>query len=79
MIKLFSRLGFPRVIRSDLGSSFKSELLTKFESELGVKPCFSTPYHYQSLSSAERYVSTLKNILCRDRSLKAFMASLDTS
>ena len=34
MIKLFSRLGMPRVIRSDLGSSFKSEFLTTFESEL---------------------------------------------
>ena len=45
MIKLFSRLGLPRVIRSDLGSSYKSELLTKFESELGVQLCFSTPYH----------------------------------
>ena len=53
----------PRVIWSDLGSSFKSELLTKFESKLGVKPCFSTPYHHQSLSSAERYVGTLKNML----------------
>ena len=63
MIKLFSRLGLPRVIRSDLGSSFKSELLTKFESELGVKPWFSTPYHHQSLSSAERYVGTLQNML----------------
>ena len=59
MIKLFSRLGLPRVVRSDLGASFKSELLTKFESELGVKPCFSTAYHYQSLSSAERYIGTL--------------------
>ena len=59
MIKLFSRLGLPRVIRSDLESSFKSELLTKFESELGVQPCFLTPYHHQSLSSAERYVGTL--------------------
>ena len=38
--KLFSRLGLPSVIMSDLGSTFKSELLTKFESELGVKPCF---------------------------------------
>ena len=42
MIKLFSRLGLPRIIRSDLGSSFKSELLTKFDNELGVKPCSST-------------------------------------
>ena len=63
MIKLFSRLGLPMVIRSDLGSSFKSELLTKFENELGVKSFFSTPYHHQSLSSAERYVGTLKNML----------------
>ena len=43
MIKLFIKLGVPRVIRSDLETSFKSELLTKFESALGVKPCFSTP------------------------------------
>ena len=63
MIKLFSRLGLPRVIRSDLWSSFKSELLTKFVSELGVNPCFSTSYHHQSLSSAERYIGTLKNML----------------
>ena len=42
MIKLFSRLGLPRVIRSDLGSSLQSELLTKFESELGAKPFFNS-------------------------------------
>ena len=42
MIKLLSRLGLPRVIRSDLGSSLQSELLTKFESELGVKPFFNS-------------------------------------
>ena len=63
MIKLFIRLGLPRIIRSYLGSSVQSELLTKFEDELGVKPCVSTPYHHQSLSSAERYVGTLKNML----------------
>ena len=40
IIKLFSRLGLHMVIRSDLRSSFKSALLTKFESEIGVKPCF---------------------------------------
>ena len=40
MIKLFSRLGLPRVIRSDLGSSFNSELLTKVENELRVKSSF---------------------------------------
>ena len=61
-IKLFSRLGLPRVIRSDLGSSVKSDLI-KFESGLGVKPCFSTPCHHQSLASAERYVGKLKNML----------------
>ena len=37
--------------------------MTKFENEFGVKPCFLTPYHHQSLSSAERYVGTLKNML----------------
>ena len=63
MIKLFSRLSLPRVIRSDLGTTFKSELLIKFDSELGVKPCFSTAYHHQSLSLAERYIVTLKNML----------------
>ena len=62
MIKLFSILGLPRVIRSDLGSSFKSELLTELKSELGVELCFSTPYHHQTPSSAERYVGTLKNM-----------------
>ena len=41
MIKLFSRLGLPRIIRSDLASCYKSELFTKFESELGVKSCFN--------------------------------------
>ena len=63
MINLFSGLGLPTVIMSDLGSSFKSELLTKCESELGVKPCFSTPYDPQSLSLAERYIGTLRNML----------------
>ena len=63
MIKLFSKLVLPKVIKSDLGYSFKSELLTKFESELGVKPCFSTSYLHQPFPSAERFVGTLKNML----------------
>lgn len=63
MITIFSRLRFLRVILSDLGLSFKSELLTKFERELWIKPMISTLYHHQSLSSSERYIGTWKNML----------------
>ena len=61
IIKIFSRLGFPRVIRSDFG--FKSELLTKFANEVVVKRLFSTPHRHQSLLSSDRYIGTLKNML----------------
>ena len=40
MTKLFSKRGLPRIIRSDLGSSFKSELLTKYENDFRCQTLF---------------------------------------
>lgn len=59
---LFSRIGFPEEIQSDLGTSFVSELTVQFLEDLGIKIIHSSPYHPQS-NSVERWHRTMKRLL----------------
>ena len=63
LIKIFSRLGVPRTIRTDASLTFKSELVTCLEQKLCVRPHISTPYHRSSQGTVERYIGTLKGQL----------------
>ncbi|GFY03895.1 retrovirus-related Pol polyprotein from transposon 412 [Trichonephila clavipes] len=48
LLSIFSRIGFPREIQSDLGNSFTSELTTTFFNKFGIKVTRSSVSHPQS-------------------------------
>jgi transposase InsO family protein len=63
LLGIFSRVGVPKVIRSDRGSNFTSQLLTEFEKRLGATPRFTSPYHPAANGQCERFNQTLKAML----------------
>ncbi|GBN64085.1 Retrovirus-related Pol polyprotein from transposon 412 [Araneus ventricosus] len=62
LLQIFSRMGFPRELQTDQGTSFMSALTTEFLEKFGVKVVRSSVYHPQS-NPVERMHSTLKRIL----------------
>ena len=65
LVEIFARVGIPRRIRSDLGSHFKNKLVNGLQNLLGSTPIFSTAYHHESCSKAERFIFTLRSVLKR--------------
>ncbi|GFV05433.1 retrovirus-related Pol polyprotein from transposon 297 [Trichonephila clavipes] len=59
LLSIFSRIGFPREIQSDLGTSFTSELTTTFFIKFGIKVTRSSVSHPQS-NAVERVHRTIK-------------------
>ena len=45
--QIFMRMGFPRLLTSDQGGEFKSDLDREMMKILGIKHHFTTPYHPQ--------------------------------
>ncbi|GFX32897.1 retrovirus-related Pol polyprotein from transposon 412 [Trichonephila clavipes] len=62
LLQTFSRMGFPRELQTDQGTSFMSALTTEFLERFGVKVVRSSVYHPQS-NPVERMHRTLKRIL----------------
>ncbi|GFW61173.1 retrovirus-related Pol polyprotein from transposon 297 [Trichonephila clavipes] len=62
LLSIFSRIGFPREIQSDLGTSFTSELTTTFFNKFGIKVTRSSVSHPQS-NAVERVHRTIKRII----------------
>ncbi|GFX39205.1 retrovirus-related Pol polyprotein from transposon 412 [Trichonephila clavipes] len=62
LLSIFSRLGFPREIQSDLGTSFTSELTTTFFNKFGIKVTRSSVSHPQS-NAVERVHRTIKRVI----------------
>ncbi|GBN41645.1 hypothetical protein AVEN_239133-1 [Araneus ventricosus] len=62
LLHIFSRMGFPRELQTDQGTSFMSALTTEFLEKFGVKVVRSSVYHPQS-NPVERMNRTLKRIL----------------
>ncbi|GFX25136.1 retrovirus-related Pol polyprotein from transposon 412 [Trichonephila clavipes] len=62
LLQIFSRIGFPRELQTDQGTSFMSALTTEFLERFGVKVVRSSVYHPQS-NPVERMHRTLKRIL----------------
>ena len=60
---VFQRVGIPRVIISDNGSNFVSNLNKVFFSNFGIELRNSTPLHPQGNSLAERLVQNVKKML----------------
>ncbi|GFW84672.1 retrovirus-related Pol polyprotein from transposon 297 [Trichonephila clavipes] len=62
LLSIFSRIGFPREIQSDLGTSFTSELTTPFFNKFGIKVTRSSVSHPQS-NAVERVHRTIKRVI----------------
>ncbi|GFX07449.1 hypothetical protein TNCV_5091641 [Trichonephila clavipes] len=62
LLQISSRMGFPRELQTDQGTSFMSALTTEFLEIFGVKVVRSSVYHPQS-NPVERMHRTLKRIL----------------
>ena len=63
LLKVFCRIGFPRVIVSDNGSNFVSSLTKEFYRQLGVELRTSSPYHPEANAVVERFNQTLKRLM----------------
>jgi hypothetical protein len=59
----FTRIGIPKVIRSDNGTSFTAKIVREMEDRLGIAPRFSSVYHPQSQGVTERANSTIKKMI----------------
>ncbi|GFV32635.1 uncharacterized protein K02A2.6 [Trichonephila clavipes] len=62
LLSIFSRIGFPREIQSDLGTSFTSELTTTIFNKFGIKVTRSSVSHPQS-NAVERVHRTIKRVI----------------
>ncbi|GFV23956.1 retrovirus-related Pol polyprotein from transposon 297 [Trichonephila clavipes] len=62
LFQIFSRMGFPKEIQTDQGTSFTSILTTVFLENFGINVVRSSVYHPQS-NPIERFHRTLKRIL----------------
>ena len=55
LIGVFTRVGIPREILTDQGSSFISQLLTELYRMLHIHPIKTTPYHPQTDGLVEQF------------------------
>ncbi|GFW48371.1 retrovirus-related Pol polyprotein from transposon 412 [Trichonephila clavipes] len=62
LLSIFSRIGFPCEIQSDLGTSFTSELTTTFFNKFGIKVTRSSVSHPQC-NAVERVHRTIKRVV----------------
>ncbi|KAG8187294.1 hypothetical protein JTE90_019183 [Oedothorax gibbosus] len=62
LMQIFSRMGFPKILQLDQGSSFTSALSTTFLEKFGIKVVHSSVYHPQS-NPIERFHRTVKRVL----------------
>lgn len=62
-IKFFTKMGQPKTIQMDQGSSFMSRLFKQVTKQLEITLFRSSAYHPQSQGALERFHSTLKNML----------------
>ncbi|GBN27959.1 hypothetical protein AVEN_181806-1 [Araneus ventricosus] len=62
LLEIFNRIGFPREIQSDLGTSFTSFLTTEYFDRFGIKVTHSSVNHPQS-DPVERFHRTNKRML----------------
>ena len=63
LIKVFTLYGLPKIIQSDQGSNFTSNLFSEVVEELGIKRELATAYHPESQGALERFHQTFKNLL----------------
>ena len=67
LLKMFEITGIASemVITSDNASYFRSSLMHEFMQRLGITPRFSTPYHPEGHSLAERGIQTIQTLIAK--------------
>ena len=65
LVDIFSRLGIPEEILSDLGMQFMSDCMKEVACLLGIKQLMTTPYHPMCNGMTEKFNGTLKVTLKR--------------
>ena len=65
LVDIFSRLGVPEEILSDLGTQFVSECMKEVTRLLSIKQLTTTPYHPMCNGPTEKFNGTMKSMLKR--------------
>ena len=65
LLSMFSRIGFPERITSDLGQQFISDKMKEVYRLLSIKHIHTSPYHAMANGVCERFNGSLKKILKR--------------
>ena len=63
LLHLFTQVGIPKVLQTDQGSNFTSDLMTQVLKELNVHKITSTAYRPQTQGCLERFHQTFKSML----------------
>ena len=63
LLEIFARMGIPKVIVSNNGTNFTSNLSVEFRNRMGCSPHFSTPGHPEGNSLVERHNAVVKHML----------------
>ncbi|XP_072015789.1 uncharacterized protein [Amphiura filiformis] len=70
LLTIYSRLGIPKEVLTDLGTQFVSNLMKEVNRLLSIRNLTTTPYHAMANGLVERYNGTLKQMLkrmCQER------------
>ncbi|PIK53202.1 hypothetical protein BSL78_09912 [Apostichopus japonicus] len=65
LLEIFTRVGFPKEILTDMGSQFTSDLMREISRVLQIKQLTTTPYHPICNGLVEKFNGTLKKMLRR--------------
>jgi transposase InsO family protein len=70
LVEVYTRVGVPREMLTDMGSQFTSSLMAEVSRLLSIRQLTTTPYHPMCNGLVERFNGTLKQMLrrlCADR------------
>ena len=65
LVDMYSRLGIPEEVLSDMGAQFISECMVKVSRLLSIKQLTTTPYHPQCNGLVEKFNGTMRSMLKR--------------
>ena len=65
LVTIFSRVGNPDEMLSDIGTQFTSELMSEIARLLSLRQLFTSPYHTMCNGLVEKFNGTLKKMLSR--------------
>jgi hypothetical protein len=66
LFRIFTLIGFPRILQSDNGKEFVNEVTRIMTTEMGVQHRLVTPYHPRGNGVAENHVKTAVNIIRKE-------------